>query len=572
MARSHINPETGEAGRCSAKWGCPFKRKGDELGIVTHFDSIKEARTAGEKIQEKLYGTFATIGDKKTNLKEIMASLIDENSKFSKKELMSIADLKDDTITVLLAKRPEVLKADKDLTVLQKIIDQNNIEAIEFLSKSEELSEKSSQKILDYALNNKNETIINNLLRNDDADLSTQGLAQVIELCGRDENNYTNRTLARNIFRNPNLNTELLNKLLKKSPWLKDNPVDLARHSASSVELISELVLDSRPDDTIVRNKATDHPNCPPQLKKELMDLRNMNDIATYGKDPQQIDDVLNADYAKLFPTAVKNNWIETRVLLRQNALRNQNLSAETTLNILKNGTPEEKELIIKSSGGIKSREQHEIMQEILKENQNIADNDPDVMEQRKAKEKIRKVQEKLSKSTYAKPQELQELAEKMLKNGEIWQLNEICSNPETPPAVLKVLSKQVGGQKLKERIAENPNTPQDVLIRLSKLKSPDTLTALARNKKLSQEVQLRLAEAKLNAGEERWVLRNLLGNPTINAETIDVIAKRPDLNRMGWRMNFDYIKEIKKHPKTSMKTLLMLAENYPDAEEDEEE
>jgi len=37
----HVNPETGEHGKCTASIrDCPYQKKGNELGIKTHFETL----------------------------------------------------------------------------------------------------------------------------------------------------------------------------------------------------------------------------------------------------------------------------------------------------------------------------------------------------------------------------------------------------------------------------------------------------------------------------------------------------------------------------------------------------
>jgi len=58
----HINPETGEHGKCTAtKKLCPYQKQGEALGIETHFRTVRDAKIAGEQVKESLYGSFASV-------------------------------------------------------------------------------------------------------------------------------------------------------------------------------------------------------------------------------------------------------------------------------------------------------------------------------------------------------------------------------------------------------------------------------------------------------------------------------------------------------------------------------
>jgi len=64
---THINPETGEHGKCTAtKKLCPYQKQGEELGIETHFRTVREAKIAGEHLKESMFGEFKTLDKNQT--------------------------------------------------------------------------------------------------------------------------------------------------------------------------------------------------------------------------------------------------------------------------------------------------------------------------------------------------------------------------------------------------------------------------------------------------------------------------------------------------------------------------
>jgi len=72
----HINPETGEHGKCTATVkDCPYQKKGEDLDVVTHFRTVKEAISAGEELKELLYGSFGVV-DKTDDVNTNDASIV----------------------------------------------------------------------------------------------------------------------------------------------------------------------------------------------------------------------------------------------------------------------------------------------------------------------------------------------------------------------------------------------------------------------------------------------------------------------------------------------------------------
>lgn len=51
----HVNPNTGDTGKCRAKHSCPF---GGDSGTENHFDSAADASTHAEKIMAEKHSTF----------------------------------------------------------------------------------------------------------------------------------------------------------------------------------------------------------------------------------------------------------------------------------------------------------------------------------------------------------------------------------------------------------------------------------------------------------------------------------------------------------------------------------
>jgi len=120
---THINPATGEHGKCTATVKlCPYQNQGDLLGITTHFRTVKEAKLAGERLREESLGAFKTFN------KNFIAEVNNGNDPVAAAvKALSLND------RILLAKSDNVavedlrvLATDEDIKVLQEVVMNKN--------------------------------------------------------------------------------------------------------------------------------------------------------------------------------------------------------------------------------------------------------------------------------------------------------------------------------------------------------------------------------------------------------------------------------------------------------------
>jgi len=435
---THINPETGEHGKCTAiKKDCPYQKKGDELGLSTHFKTVKEAKLAGEKIKEELYGQFGTVAGEGNTSKNAEAEL---NELLQKKSI--------DQILNSVKTSPEVLKL-----------------------------------------------IAKDKLKRD------SGIA--------------NRAVLKPLLKNRNTDAETLEIIAQQNLWAWER-ADIATHS-----------------------------NCPKELLDEMKEHEKLFKKVTSGATTEELDEILAIDRNKEFPYMERFKWNFRYDDLRLNMSNSPNLSDNAMKQFLNSDyVLEESKLarITALAQQIKSKKTFDELYEDVTSDDSAVKNFP---------EKLVTV----TKSEYATPEQLQNLAnlcsdkmnevapeDKFLIEG---SLANVAANKNTS----KILLKRLSTSRLvdvKIGVAGNPNAPEDVLKRLSTLSSDRILFNLAENPSITPKIQTDLFQKHV------YLWRNLVKNPNLSPETLDVMADSK---------NKFIVDEVRKHPKTSMKTLLKLGE-----------
>jgi len=554
---THINPETGEHGTCNAKIKCPFQKKGEELGIVTHFNTVREAKAAGEKIQESLYGTFGTL-DKNTP------------KPVAKK---TVAKPKVITIT-------------------------SNQEALNILAETnEEISPEQWKKIADFYGKNPNDVVAKRMLNRSDLNeyalkklIKQKGLTEFLTseklpaalydaLAGMKMNQEQQYTFTKNKkvpksaleIMLPKMHTKYLDNLIKHpncDVQLADQAVENAINDPQNYSYIYQALLGTnkfskKSIEMMMTNKTrfyvdldylAQHKLCPPDLAAEINELNKYNQmVATNSVSAADVDEVLSEDFVKKFPrtkyaneSAIKN--------LRMRAYRNDNLSDETIKRLFDEDDGTDVKYNYYGVLYNLSNQVHGIKdKKIFNELYNEAINHPDTI-------KNRALYPLLARSEAATEAQLTNIANICSDYAKYdnWQhrrfrentLEYVAKNPNTSPQLLKRMTTH-RLLDVKTAAAENPNTPTELLDRLSALKQGSLFSALVKNPKLSLQAQKNIIANPLFSEKYNSNYReNFLKNPGLDPKILDILADSPDSK---------IVEMVKKHPRTSMKTLLKL-------------
>jgi len=548
MATYHINPETGETGKCEAKVReCPFQKQGNELGMTTHFPSLKQANVAGENLKEKMYGSFGVI-DKDTDSLEGARKLAEDKTvKLTAEELHKLISKNDSAIESSLASR-----SDLNLQTVQDILS-SSTPPLETLCRNKDLPKGGYGALWNHITDaRKNMEFLGGFYASRFAGFLVANpstppdvLENIIEY-----KHFTGVTDVDNLFNNPHLDARLLDKIYENAEanhWLRsgDYNIAIAENPKTSTETLRKLATSSMPPiNTLLANE-----NLPKDLKKEFTTWLDYNSKAgdMENTTSEELHEIVKANYGLLLKETGEKLPIYD--LIRK-ALRNPNLGEDDFA----------KALIDLRSTDITEMMQARIMRRehgkalTPKEINASIKYVKDSYDDSKNKAILRTVLN-LDLST----EQIKELTEYSLANKTLdWVPGRILHNPNTSPEVLKRMStnRQI---VVKRAIAENANTPKDVLVKYSKMKNSRLLQSLCRNDNLPVEVQLNIARTS-NEENLYAVQLGLLEHPGIDTKTLDVLA---DSRIHG------IVEKVKNHPKTSMKTLLRLSSE--NADEDEE-
>ena len=107
-----------------------------------------------------------------------------------------------------------------------------------------------------------------------------------------------------------------------------------------------------------------------------------------------------------------------------------------------------------------------------------------------------------------------------------------LAKDPNTPAEILARLSED-GHRWVRRGVAYNSNTPTEVLVRLSGDEDSDVRDWVARNPNAPATALTRLSEDK-----DRWVRWDVAGNPHAPAETLTRLSgdENPDVRRIARR------------------------------------
>jgi len=448
---THINPETGEHGKCTATIkDCPYQKKGDKLGITTHFNSVKEAIDAGEKVKETLYGQFASVKPVKK---------LDE--KAAAAELRALIKEKDGNLTEVAT----------DSNILPEVLD---VFVKRYVIKGDKFHKGNLVEVL----------------------------------------------------KNPKLSTETLRVLASKQhayPWERENIIN--------------------------------HQNCPADLKKEHAELTKLRTIARdKNATPEQLAEIMEMDKKKSFPFATEHGWSEIESITKDAAM-NGNLEYKYVKRFL-NDPDAWFAYRVSDNHKLKSQKDFD---DLYKDFNFLKDDEqaPDYLKQSIFSQR-RNVMNMLSKSEYATPEQLQEIANIAVEDARkaddgkwvsIRPLANVAENPNTSPILLKKLASSRYAD-VKKAVAKNSSTPEAALLKLANVKNSQVQQAFADNQQLPVKVQLAL----INNPDFPMRYQKILvqKNKNLDPEVLDILAN-------------SRLKEVRdlvrKHPKTSMKTLLKLSE-----------
>jgi len=584
----HINPETGEHGKCTAtKKSCPYQKQGEELGIITHFKTLKESKAAAENLKESLYGTFGTVNKSNNNITNNNDSNVSKNN---------------DELSEKLANVHLISSRDLDLNTIKAILEQSKTDDWTNLTKicqNPHLSKESYEEIYKAVF---------------EGGAVDPRKAKWIEKFGR------------LLVDNPAVDSELLkkiysNKLVKHgynegitNPNMTAEILDIIQQRLENGELesypMAEMISSDKTSDETLRKifgkcdyqllrlfnyrKLT----LPKDLQKELdiMDdfTRKHNDQNT---DSDQLHEIIHADYLKLLPNYTRENTKEVDNIVI-NALMHKNINDE------------DYELALQKA------QKSEMLEIALARNLFLYVDPPATLgknnvvispEEQKQKKIDRTVKFlKVFPDTDMKssittgllhdnhhglsqgltPQErynvgynlevpttaIKELTEAGLQDQRLeWILSYVAPHPNVDAETLKKLANWNGKEstQIKQLVAGNPNTSHDVLLKFSKMKNKNLLWQLAANYNINAEEQLNIVDTclKSSGGElkNKWedsIGETLLENSSITTKTLDKLAESD---------NPKFLQKIAEHPKTSMKTLLKIKVKTADENGDDE-
>jgi len=528
MARSHINPDTGEVGRCTATWGCPYEKRGDELDIRTHFNSVKDARAAGEKRKEVLFGKFSfMVKGKKQSIDDLIKLASQE--KLTQTQLHELASTGNPIIVNMLSKRDNL-----DAKTVELLIQHRNDESIVSLFNGK-LAKDVDKTLAKFALEEQNRNLDLMLMKNDG--ISEESLMMLVNNAkswGYPEN--------RGFLDCPKLNGEILDKYVKQFdgrdipfiervsgfPFASREIIEKAVNSRTSAKMWNGDRL------KILRN-ASGNKNCPAELKKQI-DVLLIDDAKLDAKknpniSSQELSEIWDKDYSKQ-PLLLEAQQDHLRMMICQHP----KLDNDLVVKIIKTGTNFQKKELMKFHQ-VNTPEYHAEVEKLTQ----LDDKNSDNWDIKKAAGRA------LAGSTVTPPNDLIKMANQAVEKNDTSMMLKVASNLNTPPNLLKQMSK-TRLLNVKKAIAINPNTPADVLVRYSKMKNDRLLMTLGQNKKLPLAAQLNIAATCQN---DSFPLSGLLKNPTLDPAVLDFLA---DSN------NPKVVETVKNHPKTPMKTLLKIS------------
>jgi len=550
---SHVNPSTGEAGRCTAQWNCPFSVIGRELGIDTHFKTIKEARAAGEKRKEELYGAFSTTSSGQKPLHTLIEMV--NKDKLSKDEMHELATSDSPLVLEPLAKR-----TDLDLQTIDSIIKNGSNQVKKTLAANEELPEDAYLKLANMALikDGFEEELANN----------KKTPTKALELLSKIKS--WNSSFRGAIAVHPNATPEIIDELVMKNGLNVRYMTDvLAKIPNLKESTIRKLVDEGEPWDykTLYAQLLTQK-NCDKKTAEKMRFVLDYsqkieNNIIT----PKELDEIFEYDLIGELGT-VKINVSK----MQKQALSDKNLDDKIAIRVIEeelaapsvrtNGrqTPSDSKLMrLLSNHPVKTQEYADTLKKLFNSDK------ADVAHKAKMQyvesdfvqaEELFDMANKIASTDYDNPDNYSAtdntqfyVKKEMQKQYDENLLVAICKNSKTTPQLLKKLSKNKSSW-VKSIIAGNENTPQDVLLRYSTMSDRSGLiSALGQNKKLPVEAQMNIAK---NKSHKFWTLEKLLSNQSLDPAVIDYLADNGPKQLTA---------TIKKHPRVSMKTLLKLSE-----------
>jgi len=549
MALSHVNPMTGDFGRCSAAYQCPFQKMGEELGVKTHFDTLKEAKVIAEQTKEKLFGAFATT-EKVEAVKEALNDIVSQAqaADLTKDKMHELAKSDNHLVLGALANRDDLDEETVKLIVKNGRVRTGQTRIIESLIKNRNIPESSYKYLVNLADERRDNDLkvkLTHISR-----LPSEDLANLVKSdCNSQDFLYA-------VANHSQTTPEILDELF----FRKNNEYYLGYISTQILKKpdLSEKMLLKILDEGLERDypdvfkKVLEQKNLPKELKDKIKSLQDRTKLLdSEDITAKDLDEIIFYD-ASDDPNSIK----KTMQQLKNKALAHENLSDDTAIKILQSDNPKEVNLVI-DKHKVNSQEYADALLNItdlpIKSTSDVMDNID-----RKQQARYRYVS-----SNFASSEELFKIANDIVSNVQKpgnhhrtkWYventLRAIIHNQNSTPEMLKKLSKN-RLSSVKEAIARNSKTPDDVLIRYSGMQNGNLLHDLSKNPKLPVEAQINMVDGNIN---DSYLLSQLLDNPNISAEAID---------KMVWRRApKNLIEKIREHPKTSMKTLLKLgAEN----------
>jgi len=546
----HINPENGDLGTCRAEIKCPFQEKGEALGVVTHFNSMKEAKTASAVLCEKLYGedywsidkTDKIDNDKKQNdnvsRPKIISNLDDVKTLLGNEEELSSAEIKE--LMKYISKHPEeyfytvpglLHRAEIDNDTAKKLV---KIHGAKNLLRDTQLAEEAYKVIASSRLTTKQ---VEDFLENNEQ--IPKSALEILSNKLSDSNNHY-------VIAHPNcdgeLSTKILTRAVQNSPDALNNIYfDLKRYDKLNGKII-ELFLKNKVRFYYDLKELANHPECPEDIKKEYDKFVK---LAALTKDKKisaaELDNLLNAKYLKKeLPIATTNKW-KPLYSMRREALSHGNLGDDTIKRLVMEDGDNDDLWALANSQRIKSSKVfNEIYQDVL--------TNPKYAESEKTS-----VLRILAKSECATSEQLSQIANlcedyRSYRFRE-WALGSIARHKNTPPQLLKKLATH-RLEDVKRAAADNPHTPTASLDRLATLKQGNIINALLKNPNLSATGQMNLIKNPIM--DEDGIKNLLKENSNLDPAVLDKLADYGDK---------EIVELVKQHPKTSMKTLLRLGE-----------
>jgi len=171
------------------------------------------------------------------------------------------------------------------------------------------------------------------------------------------------------------------------------------------------------------------------------------------------------------------------------------------------------------------------------------------------------------------------EILDKLAKHDLLGPVKNAAANTNTSEETLWHLVKNNFNPWVQKVVVENPNSTSEMLEELSNTGDVAVKVAIAENPKVSKETLMKLAKypederkmiLSLDIKDPGPVTKNvavltaIIENPKVTSDILDFVVEGGDK---------EIIELVKKHPQTTMKTLLKIAEkeNFNDEEDDKE-